>query len=50
MAARGMPATDTHLVTAMQKRVLACLRNLRIRGAVERRKEPGKVMAWGLAG
>ena len=48
MAARGMPATDARLLEAMQKRVLACLRNLRIRGAVEGRKEQGKVMIWGL--
>ena len=48
MAARGMPVADTRLFEAMQKRVLACLRNLRIRGSVEGRKEQGKVMAWGL--
>ena len=49
MAARGMPATDMQLFEPMQKRVLACLRNLRIRGSVEGRKEQGKVMAWGLS-
>ncbi|WP_428534103.1 hypothetical protein [Rhodopila sp.] len=49
MAARGMPITDARLFEAMQKRVMACLRNLRIRGVVEKRKEQGKVMAWGLA-
>ena len=48
VAARGMPATDTRLFEAMQKRVLASLRNLRIRGAVEGRKEQGRLMVWGL--
>ena len=48
MAARGMPITDARLFEAMQKRVLACLRNLRIRGVVEKRKEQGRLMEWGL--
>ncbi len=48
MIARGMPPADTGLFEAMQKRVMACLRNLRIRGVVERQKEHGRLIEWRL--
>ena len=49
MASRGLDAEDRALFLTMQKRVLASLRNLRMRGAVQSDKRGGSNMSWKLA-
>ena len=49
MTSRGLDADNRNLFLTMQKRVLASLRNLRIREVVRADKRSGSAMRWRLA-